>query len=280
VSEFDHLLLTRLAVRLDEAATAPAEDWLRGRLELFARFCAPSVNGQTVAPDRWLLFFDEATPEWFVSRCEALVTVSLDVIRLAEPWSPGAVARVVAERTSSQWLITSRLDSDDALARGYVETVQAQFDRQERSFINLLNGAQWSEAAISTYAHPSNAFISLVERRTPELPATVFVTGHDRVDQHAPLIQIRRDEPMWLQVVHEGNLLNGESGWRVQPSRVLQHFTLGLSRPDESRPRLVVGRARSVLRLLMRVASRPSRLRWIPKYMRARLGRAAGKASV
>ena len=35
---------------------------------------------------------------------------------------------------------------------------------QELAFVNLLNGAQWSKNGVSTYSHPSNAFISCIER--------------------------------------------------------------------------------------------------------------------
>jgi hypothetical protein len=274
----EHLLLTRLSVRLDDEAATPPDAWLRGRLDLFTTVCAPSVNGQVLPFDRWLLFFDESTPDWFVDACRALVAVPHEVVRMSEVWSPAAVARAVASRSAARFLITSRLDSDDAVARTYAQTVRSRFTQQSYAFINLLQGAQWSRSGLATYSHPSNAFISCVEEVGPGGPKTVFVDWHDRVGRLAPLEQVRGTPPMWMQGVHEGNLLNGESGWPVRPDVVLAHFDVELdgSLHERSAAGLVVARVRAVGRLAARIAARPSRLRWVPRYLLARTRRSKG----
>lgn len=272
----DHLLLTRLAVRLEPGAPPPGDAWLRQRLELFERFCAPSVNAQTTPPDRWLLFFDEHTPSWFVDACTAAVTVPHEAVRLPGVWSAAEVARVVGERVTAPWVITSRLDSDDALARTYVETVRSRHAGQELAFVNLLEGAQWSRRGFATYSHPSNAFISCIERVGDAGVRTVFLDWHDRLGRHGPLEQVQGTAPQWLQVVHEGNLLNGESGWPVRPDLVLRHFDIGVQAVPVGPVGLGVARVRAVGRLALRVASRPSRLRWVPRYVLARLAPVRG----
>lgn len=277
----EHLLLTRLSVRLDDQARTPPDAWLRGRLDLFGDVCAPSVIGQVVPFDRWLLFVDQGTPDWFVDACRALVTVPHEVVRMSEVWSPAAVARVVAARSTADFLITSRLDSDDALARTYAQTVRSRFALQPYAFINLLNGAQWSRSGLATYSHPSNAFVSCIEKVGADGPRTVFVDWHDRVGRLAPLEQVRGTPPMWMQGVHEGNLLNGESGWPVRPEVVLAHFDVELdgSVHDRTAPGLALARAHAVGRLVARIAARPSRLRWIPRYLMTRLPRRSTESS-
>jgi hypothetical protein len=270
-TDVDHLLITRLAVRLSEYARPPADAWLHARLALFERFCAPSVNAQTTAPDRWLLLFDQSTPKWFVDACCAVVTVPHEAVRLTAVWSPAEIARLVGERVDAPTLITSRLDSDDALARDYIKTVRARTGGQELAFVNLLNGAQWSKNGVSTYSHPSNAFISCVERVSAAGVRTVFLDGHDRLGRHGPVEQVQGTAPMWLQVVHDGNLLNGESGWPVRPDVVLDHFDVHVDRVPVGAVALATARAAAVGRLALRIASRPSRLRWIPRYVVARV---------
>src|SRR5829696_790450 len=100
-TDAEHLLITRLAVRLSDDAQLPSDRWLNSRLSLFRRFCAPSVNGQTRAPTCWLLLFDRSTPQWFVDACCAAVTVPHEAVRLQEAWSPAEVARLVGERVSA-----------------------------------------------------------------------------------------------------------------------------------------------------------------------------------
>ena len=73
-------------------------------------------------------------------------------------WNAGAQGSI---------LITSRLDNDDAIARDFVEMVQNCFTKQEVEFINFTYGAQYSDGRMFARLDPSNAFISLIERRLP-----------------------------------------------------------------------------------------------------------------
>src|SRR4051812_38875530 len=85
--DLQHLLLTRLAVRLTDGASIPTDDWLRARLDLFAKYCAPSVNAQTEKGFRWLLLLDENIPLWVDNAARALVTQDSQIVRMSVPWS-------------------------------------------------------------------------------------------------------------------------------------------------------------------------------------------------
>src|ERR1700676_2294534 len=76
--QLTHLLLTRFntAVNFAPFAKRLETSWLIARLELFERYCLPSVAGQRGAEFRWLIFFDAASPGWFkekISTFEPLV---------------------------------------------------------------------------------------------------------------------------------------------------------------------------------------------------------------
>ena len=67
---FIHYLITRVNIRVSaygpEKMDSPAMDdaWLNDRIELFLRFCIPSVLEQTSKNLTWLIYFDPATPSF------------------------------------------------------------------------------------------------------------------------------------------------------------------------------------------------------------------------
>ncbi len=278
ISAFDHVLLTRVAVRLDDHRPPPSEAWLRERADLFSRLALPSVLAQRTASFAWLLFLDQTVPQWLLDDLSRQLPDHAELVVIDQAWSAAVVATEVAQRTHRPWLITSRLDSDDALAQDFMFTVQRHFTRQERAFLNPLKGAQFSPSGVATFAHPSNAFISLVERRGPAAPLTVFVDTHDRVHHHGPVEQIYGSGPLWLQGIHAANLVNGESGWPVRASAVAPRFPTVDLRPDVASAGLVTARLRAVSALALRFAQKPSRARFLPGLVQAAVRRRIGRA--
>src|SRR4051812_32723997 len=116
--------MTRLAVRLRPDADAPSQAWLEQRLALFRRYCAPSVDAQTCSSFIWVLYVDESIPDWFTEAVESSVEHSHRLVRLQESWSEHQFRELAELTVGSQWLLTSRLDSDDALGVRYVDLIQ------------------------------------------------------------------------------------------------------------------------------------------------------------
>lgn len=219
---FGHVILTRFNVRQspDDTRLARDEAWLTRRLELFDAFCYPSVRAQTVENFQWLVFFDQATPEAFRDRIAAYGRWSRFRAAYVDGIDPARLgARVLAclgERPSH--LITTRLDNDDALARDFIETVQAAFRGQAREVINVTSGYIWRRGRVYLHRDRSNAFASLVERAPGA--QTVWCRQHHRLAEVAPIRQVGAS-PGWMQVVHGGNVRNRVRGVR-QPGEVLE----------------------------------------------------------
>jgi hypothetical protein len=131
--------------------------------------------------------------------------------------------------TSAPYLITTRIDSDDAMAIDFMATVQAQFARQERLFVSLTRGLQIERSgAVFRTDYLSNPFISLIERRRPgRLPDTVYVAKHARARAHGPIREVQAP-PMWAQVVHDLNVSNIVNGMRTSPQVVTERFRIDL----------------------------------------------------
>lgn len=203
---YRHLLLTRFNI-VTEFAPAPQrleDDWLHSRLEPFRQYCVPSVEAQT-SPVPWLVFVDEQSPAWFKEEMES--TAAITPVYLGLDGSPAAMAAAARATglVDQPYLITSRLDSDDAIARTFLETVQSAFADQEREFVELPVGLQAYRGGIYTHLWRSNPFLSLVERIEEDKPVEgVFALSHAQVVRTQPVRTLWRS-PQWLQTIHASN---------------------------------------------------------------------------
>jgi hypothetical protein len=190
-----------------------SEAWLNHRFELFDRFCLPSVRGQTNQQFKWLVFYDSQTPERFAQRLyryaewSNLRPVPLDVCNLEN------IRRAIAScgNPLPEYLLTTRLDNDDAIHESFVDVVQKQFTRQAGEAINITHGYQLYGKKAYYRRHWGNPFISLIERSAN--PATVFARNHDELGTIAHIKQIK-DFRGWAQIIHQNNAFNQVHGIR------------------------------------------------------------------
>lgn len=262
-ASFEHVVLTRFNVRMSETSPPLPNSWLVSRLSLFEHYTLAAVRSQVRHPDLWLVFCDDRSPGWFRTELEAMLTEPhFEAVWLSEVFGGDISAREVAERASGRkFLITTRIDNDDLVARDFISGIQECFDEQRCQFINFTHGAQTEKGRMYLRSDPSNAFVSLIERRGPGRPMTVFVDAHNRLGKYAEIVQMRT-HPMWIQVIHGANVANAVHGIRTQPDNVLQYFDVQPPMEHSSRFVLETDKALSALRLALRVLSRPHRIRW------------------
>ncbi|HFC12419.1 MAG TPA: hypothetical protein ENJ56_06205, partial [Anaerolineae bacterium] len=134
---FQHFILTRFNLRI-WGNSAPADSWLAHRLDLFERFCLPSVLGQSVQQFTWLLLFDQNTPDSFRERVARYTEVANIELVFLDGFDVRAIIAAVTERVSAETthIISTTLDNDDALGKQFVETIQAHFEQQQFTLIN------------------------------------------------------------------------------------------------------------------------------------------------
>lgn len=264
---FDHVLLTRFSAVLHPDAPPADEDWLFYRLGFFVDACLPSVLSQRGAQSfEWLVIFDDRCSDDFRAQVEELADGAFTPIWTHEPFTRDAFAQHVADRCHSPFVITTRIDSDDAMAVDLMASVQAQFDGQERLFVNFPRGIQIDRSgAVHRATILSSPFLSLIEAREEgRLPDTVFVAKHARARGRGPLREVRAPV-MWAQVLHGTNLANIVNGVRVHPGIVAERFDLHLGYDaTPGRARLLRGRARQLGRLARLWAAHPGELtKWV-----------------
>jgi hypothetical protein len=214
--DFTHLLLTRFNTAFDSAPPPRRleSEWLLPRLSLFERYCLPSVKAQRGAKFDWLVFFDAESPDWLRERVAAYGSV-LKAMYITGPASDEVIAKVVRSSgfVSSQYLITTRLDNDDAITGDHLSLVQQSFRHQSREFVMFPFGLQLYRGALYHVYWRSNPFLSLIERvgESGEL-TTVYCVRHDKVTQQEKVQFVSRS-PQWLQVLHNSNWANALRGW-------------------------------------------------------------------
>jgi hypothetical protein len=207
-SVFSHLLMTRFNVP-KEHRTSPDTRWLIHRFDLFHKFCYPSVKSQSNQNFKWLVFFDVNTPAEFKEKIKGYAKWSQFVPCFIKQFTEELYIPFILENihADSEYLITSRVDNDDALAIHYIQKVQYAFKYQQIEFINFDYGFVYDVRTGKLFIrnHYINAFVSLIEKI--DNIKTVYKMDHRELGRLGNVIRMNC-EPMWLQIIHGDNLSN------------------------------------------------------------------------
>jgi hypothetical protein len=248
----DHVLLTRfnLPSVSAESIIRAKEGWLQQRMELFERYCLPSVCSQANREFHWIIYFDPESPEWlkFWIREHRSLGVYQPFFRssVSREELCGDIRTVVG--TPRAELITTNLDNDDGLATDFIDRVQSAGRKGERTALYIAQGLIKSENRLYIFKDPRNAFCSV--RETWKSPITCWSNWHNLLGENMPVIEIG-GEPGWLQVIHGRNVSNRIRGKRVCSSSHIDRF-----------PGLIndVRNANVHERMLDRLVAQPARL--------------------
>lgn len=232
---FTHLVLTKFNVDTPYAPSARGIEplWLKARFELFLRYCYPSVTRQEGVEFRWFIFCNILSPDWFKKEMSRLndVVIPVFVEGLATDEVLGQKV-MEAGVVHTPYVITTRIDNDDAISRRHLWHVQRAFRRQEREFIAFPLGLQLFRGHLYSVYYPCNPFLSLIERVSDNGRATtVFCVSHTKV-RTAGKVRHLWKSPQWLQVLHSQNIENSLMGWPRLRSKM--HSEFHLSWPDNS----------------------------------------------
>jgi hypothetical protein len=183
MTEFTHYLLTRFDY---------PEDYphLQRRLELFKRFTLRSVANQTNSNFKWII-----------------KTKLPELKHLGEASKRIILADSFAVAAATPWIITSRLDNDDAIHPEYIGRVQGCFRGQTEAIDSLgyrLNHTTGEFVKFDYYNDTRcSPFVSLIEPATRA--KTVLAYKHGHIGKHVPTRQMK--SRLWCQVIHETNKL-------------------------------------------------------------------------
>jgi hypothetical protein len=230
---FEQVLLTRFNVRYVDDLNAPSigtdPDWLARRFQLFERYCLPSVIAQSQQNFSWIIFFDDATPPEFAERARELS----DLRARTHPVFCGALpiekvrdAIKGVFTVEPDWLVTSRLDNDDALHVDFISTLQRVQRFEQAEVLNCPNGVILHGRNAYRRRDTSNAFIALAEPYIG-FKSVFSILRHVYAKESYPVRQLD-GPPMWLQVIHDSNISNRVRGWRTPLASVTPGFPLAM----------------------------------------------------
>ena len=163
-----HFVLTNFNVHIpgvtSDRSGGPVRtrEWLDGRVVLFETFCLPSMAGQTCQAFEWLICVDEETPADIRER----IGRWRKSVNLTPVWHESHIHTLIAERVGCgpSVVLTTRLDSDDALQKQFVAVMQGEARATCAEILCPTYGysLQYPEGTVRQSHDTLSAFITLV----------------------------------------------------------------------------------------------------------------------
>lgn len=216
-----HVILTRFNIPSPgrELSLRSKPGWLAGRFKLFEDYCLPSVAAQTERDFEWVIFFGEETTAKFrmeIERLQQIFPFHAAFTDLAD--MPDIIQSVLPRYQGADWLLSTRLDSDDILAIDHVARLREAIEPGRPQVINFASGAILSLSGRSPRFYritdKKNPFASFLEPMGKSAK-TIWNEIHVNISRLAPVTQVE-GRPGWLQVVHGDNVSNRVKGRRVK----------------------------------------------------------------
>lgn len=218
MNNFNHIILTRFNVKINKKDRNHNlyldASWLQERFNAFENFCYPSIRAQTNKDFKWIVFFDVDTPKLFKEKivsykdCKEFTPVFVNCIYNDNEAIPAeAKSKVLNELEVPQdFMLTTRLDSDDAIGKDFVKIVQNNFIEENGVSLNLVYGYVLYEKKLYLRRYDQgNPFISLVEKL--ENFKGAFQKSHQHLYEIGLMKNIKlKSKPSWLQVCHKENI--------------------------------------------------------------------------
>jgi hypothetical protein len=227
MSDFTHIVFTRINCNYPVDPSYPQSmydrvadkqfnhNWLRDRIRHMKVLTEPSIRNQTTTNFHWVILLHPKTNPKFVAEFEEFAKGAKRFKVVTTDQSPRVfLPEYIKANVKTPWVITTTLDSDDALSNNFIEHVQSHF-AQRKEYLNVTRGFKYipNHDPNSLFGCHSlaNPYISLVES-TDEAKG-VYCIVHGGAHHHASVRQIDHPQVGWVQLIHGDNLVN-RAKWR------------------------------------------------------------------
>ncbi len=245
MGKFTHYLVTRFNIPVEVWASDKGgksvrdKGWMEHRLHLFKKYCVPSVMAQSEKNFHWIIYCD--TLSTFTLRDEIMDAVK-EIKQVSLRYVPNMAdmsndLQALLQQSDHPYVITTRLDNDDALEKDFIRRIQTQFVPEDRILINLQGGYFYHpEIAVVTRLNISepNNFISLIETSNAKEILSVFGFPHTQIPLGIKMIRLREGFH-WLRIIHARNIrseLKGRPVWKLNTGlKTGFAFTMKISGP-------------------------------------------------
>lgn len=235
-----HVVLTRINVSRGfghQDGRVVTAAWLDRQLELFEGLALPAMRGQTNQDFTWLLLASAETPEPYRQRMLGYASPTTKVHFIGD-YTEAIPGALVAEHLvhGTDWLLSSRIDTDDAVDRHYLQRVRAEAAEPAHEFLNWNRGYVYDlqHRRLFSSTHRSNMFINLVEPLAPGVvPVTTMGVIHTRAAQLVPVREVV-EQPRWVQVIHDQNWMTSLGAHRPAVRPLTAEFDAPLLAPGRA----------------------------------------------
>jgi len=224
---FDHYLVTRFNVALYSKSQKTRwgdkidpDKWMQSRMILWERYCIPSIYNQSNQNFTWIVVFDPQTPKGYLERATALLHPK-HRIKIAPNFRQGIKDEI--GKVSTDRLITTRLDCDDALHRDFTKKIQSWFAKRGKTgILTFPCGWIWNPAKGKLYhaRYIKNPFLTLIEKPQKKTH-TVLAHRHTAITDMFKTHLIEGGHN-WAQIIHGENLANYCHGDKVAESKLVK----------------------------------------------------------
>lgn len=221
---FKHFIITRFNIRMESnydfdknKKSTNTDEWLEDRFFLFEKYCFPSIKNQINRNFIWFVLFDTQTPEKYRKRIIGYQQILAQFVPLyipdgLYPALSEAINKAMVDylQEGDRYVITTRIDNDDTFHRNMIDEVQSRFNHQNNIFLNFNNGFQYDveKEILVKMKYINNHFITRIEKRNA-LVETVITYNHALINEIAEILYIENKEPLWIEIIHKGNISNG-----------------------------------------------------------------------
>jgi hypothetical protein len=230
------------------------EEWLGGRQRLFEQYCLPSVVAaeQSSPSVTWVVLCAVDSPASLRTFTAHLQQLHPWIVPLYVEEHPrmGDIVVGISKRTAKEpchFLLTTRLDSDDAIGGNFVEDLHRAAmrslelevigERQLPALINFPIGYQAVGGRLYLSSDWGNPFLSFLEERSDN-QSIIGCYPYPHRDLHKSARTVRQliaSGPSWLQALHGDNEANVVCGLRIPLSTGLRRVpVLGTEKHPQS----------------------------------------------
>ena len=209
-----------------------SDNFFRANLPLLENLLLPSLAAQTDSRFTWLVLIDKRAPRWVIQRfeqlgkgCPQLRVFSHDPFSNFDlmPDVPALLGQNGVE--VDDYVLSARVDADDALAVNYVESIRARAEK-------LASGQQRADCAFITASGALLLIRSVRFLKISKKNYSVVAVGstygpgfkHCHSYPHSQMwrgfpglatVEVESIKPQWLRVLRNGSVHRSYRGFRV-----------------------------------------------------------------
>lgn len=238
---FRHFIITRFNLKYPGNAwdkdrlgnSVLTDEWLAARVDLFLKYCLPSVQNQSNDNFQWLIYFNTGTNDAVIKQFIELEQSKKNLKIMFADGYDDFMDRYCNDvlsfcNKSIEYVITTRLDNDDIVHRDFTSRIQAAFSGQNFTAINfvkiLMIDTENRHKLFIDYSF-SNHFISLIEKVESSHISGCYSKRDKEWNSNNEISHII-DKPYCIEIISERNLGNCFRGFPVFRKTDLSAFSL------------------------------------------------------